>query len=149
MRLVYVWASQVNPEDRWSLWKRAGQSTSLPLDFFKGCCNFRDGAVNRTKFLSPLSSQELSEFSEGPDTIWTVAGGEFDQVRRTSRKGATDLVILCYLLLAHPPLLSSVNRRLWGWMAPDCENEENLGRRPTWLALRFLCRGVPIPGSCG
>lgn len=103
--------------------------------FLLWCCH-------QTRFLSSLSSQELSEFSEGPDTIWTEAGGEFDQVRWTSSKGATDLVILFFYSKFICLLFSSVNRGLWGWMAADCEKEENFGRCPRWAALRFLCCGV-------
>lgn len=42
-----------------------------------------------TKPSSPPSSQELSEFSEGPETMWTVADDNLNQVRWT-----TDLIIL-------------------------------------------------------
>lgn len=89
MRQVCIWSSKVKSENRRSRWKRAGQSTFLHLDYLETDVNF---AVTEM-FLSSLW-QELSEFSEGPDTIWTVLGGEFDQVRWSSSKGAADLATL-------------------------------------------------------
>lgn len=49
-----------------------------------------------TAFLSCPSSQELSDFDEGLNTIWTVSKEEFDQVRWISSRGATDLPTLCF-----------------------------------------------------
>lgn len=95
-RQVYIWSSKVKSEDRQSLWKPAGQSTFLHLDYIKTDMNCATVQSLKCSYLLPRPPQELSEFSEGPDLVWTVSGGEFDQVRWISSKGATELATLCF-----------------------------------------------------
>lgn len=110
-----------------------------------------------------VSSQEMLEFTEDADLIWTDRGGEFDQVRckkqnKNKSKGTTQpswytsrkLTNENHLVTtsAHPPLLSLVIWSLRGRMAPNRRREEDSGGRASGGALRFRLRICCVTTEC-